>query len=238
MLAPFFATRGIRLDYTENLADIAPAHLSGYDALFLYNNLDSLPPGPSDAILAFVNGGKAFVALHCSIIMAVKDPRFDTLFGGRFVSHDAAIFSTHILQPGHPAMHGVQAFQSWDETYVMRATTSDRIILAERPVAGQAPMPWTWVRAQGKGRVYYTASGHDARTWSLPEFQSQLAVAIEWATGHDATATLISHGRLSTEVKRSRGNSRILGIGVIPVGAGEFSLPDGALCDGAGRRAY
>ena len=32
--------------------------------------------------------------------------------------------------------------------------------------------PWTWVRTQGKGRVFYTAWGHDQRTWSHPGFHN------------------------------------------------------------------
>ena len=32
--------------------------------------------------------------------------------------------------------------------------------------------PWTWVRTHGKGRVFYTAWGHDHRTWSHPGFHN------------------------------------------------------------------
>ncbi len=240
VLAPYFATRGIHLDYTENLADIVPAHLSGYDALFAYNNFDVLPPGPSNAILAFVNGGKGFIAAHCSIIMAVNDPRFDTLFGGRFVDHGAAIFRTRILQPDHPAMKGVQTFESFDETYIMKATTSDRIVLAEGPAPAGATtmMPWTWVRSQGMGRVYYTASGHGILTWSQPEYQNQLAVAIEWATRHETTTTRMTLGPSPFVAKRSGGISQPREIGGFSLDSWLFALPYGARCDGVGRRGH
>ncbi len=26
--------------------------------------------------------------------------------------------------------------------------------------------PWTWVRTHGKGKVFYTAYGHDERVWN------------------------------------------------------------------------
>ena len=35
-------------------------------------------------------------------------------------------------------------------------------------VDAQGREPWTWVRTQGKGRVFYTAYGHDERTWGKP----------------------------------------------------------------------
>ena len=34
--------------------------------------------------------------------------------------------------------------------------------------------PWTWVRTYGKGRVFYTAWGHDQRTWGNEGFQALL----------------------------------------------------------------
>ncbi len=35
--------------------------------------------------------------------------------------------------------------------------------------------PYTWVRTQGKGRVFYTAYGHDERTWGNPGFLQLVA---------------------------------------------------------------
>ena len=43
------------------------------------------------------------------------------------------------------------------------------------------PEPWTWVRAQGKGRVFYTASGHDERGWKQPAFHQLLKAGILWS---------------------------------------------------------
>ena len=37
------------------------------------------------------------------------------------------------------------------------------------------------MRTQGKGRIFYTAYGHDERTWSKPEFQQMLQNAVVWA---------------------------------------------------------
>ncbi len=50
-------------------------------------------------------------------------------------------------------------------------TPTDRTVLMER-VDGTGRTPWTWVRNQGKGRVFYTAYGHDQRTWNNPGFQT------------------------------------------------------------------
>src|SRR5438093_12426251 len=43
--------------------------------------------------------------------------------------------------------------------------------------------PSCWVRRQGKGRVFYTALGHDEKTFGQPEFQRLVENGIRWATG-------------------------------------------------------
>src|SRR5262249_38732226 len=48
---------------------------------------------------------------------------------------------------------------------------------------------WTWVRTQGKGRVFYTAWGHDDRTWGTPGFQELVERGIRWATGRPVNLT-------------------------------------------------
>src|SRR5678816_1994406 len=63
---------------------------------------------------------------------------------------------------------------------------TNRVVLAERRDA-QGNEPWTWVREHGKGRVFYTAWGHDQRTWSNPGFQALVESGIRWSTAHSPT---------------------------------------------------
>ena len=80
------------------------------------------------------------------------------------------------------------AFQSWDETYVhTKHNEKDRTVLEVR-AEGDAQEPWTWVRTQGNGRVFYTAWGHDQRTCGQRGFQNLVERGIRWATGGDPTA--------------------------------------------------
>ena len=81
-----------------------------------------------------------------------------------FESHKTGVFRTRIVDAKHPAMKGVKEFEAWDETYVHHRLTGDRHVLMVREEDGKSE-PWTWVRTQGKGRVFYTASGHDQRVF-------------------------------------------------------------------------
>src|SRR5262249_3991161 len=88
-------------------------------------------------------------------------------------------------EPNHPVMKGFSGFESWDETYVhTKHNEKDRTVLEYREEKG-VKEPWTWVRTQGKGRVFYTAWGHDERTWGNPGFQALVERGIRWAVGGD-----------------------------------------------------
>ena len=77
-------------------------------------------------------------------------------------------------------IHGRAPIESWDETYVHVRHNTNRVVLSERRDGTNAE-PYTWVREAGRGRVFYTAWGHDQRTWSNPEFQGQLENGLRWA---------------------------------------------------------
>ena len=76
------------------------------------------------------------------------------------------------------AQYRKKAFASWDETYLHDHHPEGRTVLMVRDAMPgdphTEPEPWTWVRTQGQGRVFYTASGHDHRVWSRPEFHQLL----------------------------------------------------------------
>src|SRR5690625_5497657 len=83
-------------------------------------------------------------------------------------------------------MAGFDGFASWDETYVHQMHNQEnRTVLSYRDEE-----PWTWVRAQGDGRVFYTAWGHDERTWQNPGFHELLERGIRWAAGQDVQEEL------------------------------------------------
>lgn len=81
----------------------------------------------------------------------------------------------------------MSGFESWDETYVhTKHNEKDRVVLETR-AEGDGQEPWTWVRTHGKGRVFYTAWGHDERTWGNPGFQNLVERGIRWACDDDVS---------------------------------------------------
>ncbi|QDU40064.1 Trehalose utilization [Maioricimonas rarisocia] len=191
-LAPVLADRDIDLKYTDDPAVLTPETLSGFDGLVIYSNLERITPDQEKALLDFVAGGKGFIPLHCASYCFLNSQAYVDLVGAQFQKHGAEVFSTVIARPDHPVMQDFGGFRSFDETYVHhRHNEGNRSVLEYREQGMQADgrtrEPWTWVRTHGKGRVFYTAWGHDQRTWSHAGFQNLVERGIRWACGQDPT---------------------------------------------------
>jgi len=159
---------------------LRPEILKDYDAVAMYANHTTITPDQEKALLDFVEGGKGLVAIHCASAMFGNSEKFISLVGGAFLRHGEGDFTTEIVKPDHPIMQGIKPFTTWDETYVHNKNNPEnRTVLMER-VDSEGREPYTWVRTQGKGRVFYTAYGHDERTWTKPEFQLMLQNAVKW----------------------------------------------------------
>lgn len=188
ILQDFFKD-GINISYTTDVDDLNEANLAKYDGLMLYANHDSIKPAQEKALLDFVKGGKGFIPVHCASFCFQNSPAYIDLVGGQFKSHKTDTFTATIVDQSHPVMQGVPAFTTWDETYVHDKLSKDIHVLTER-VEGDHHEPYTWVKPYGKGRVFYTAYGHDERTWQNPGFLKLLKNGVLWAVGDQAKKQL------------------------------------------------
>lgn len=181
-ILPRMADRGINLFYTERLEVFEPETLGRYDVVMLYGNSPHLSRGREVALLNFVAGGGGLVAVHSASAMFGNSDAYVSLVGGAFESHGVDSFGTDIVRPDHPVMRGVSNVVSWDETYVHDRHNPDKEVLSVR-VDGDHEEPWTWVRRHGAGGVFYTAWGHDERTWSNAAFHDLIERGIRWSAG-------------------------------------------------------
>jgi len=199
-LQPVLAARGIDLVYTETLADLTADVLEKYDALAVYANIESITPEAEAAIANYVRGGKGIVPLHCASFCFRNSPVWIDMVGAQFQKHGTGEFTTVIVAPEHPVMKGFGGFSSWDETYVhTKHNDRGRTVLEER-VEAAGREPWTWVRTEGQGRVFYTAWGHDQRTWGNPGFHNLVERGIRFAAGRDPAVAgpYVGHPALTT----------------------------------------
>ena len=184
ILTPYLAKSGIAVTYTDRVQDLTPENLRRYRSVLLYANHAKISAEQERALLDFVEAGGGFVPVHCASACFGHSDRFIALVGGQFKRHTTGVFRPKVVDAQHTITRGFEEFEAWDETYEHTRLAEDRHVLMVREGAGRQE-PWTWTRNQGKGRVFYTASGHDARCWLTPGFLNLIERGLHWSMGED-----------------------------------------------------
>jgi len=180
ILAASLSPQGINLTYTEDLDDLNAKNLELYDGLIIYANHENIGGTQERSFLDFVSSGKAFIPIHSASYCFKNSPKYIDLVGAQFKEHGTDTFTAKITDNTHPTMQNMEEFSTWDETYIHDKIADDITVLMER-IDNDHSEPWTWIKTYGAGRVFYTAYGHDERTWNNPGFQKLITAGILWA---------------------------------------------------------
>lgn len=168
-----------------------------------------MTPAGKQALFDYVKGGKGFIGLHSASDTfhtaneSKKGPDryanhgkdadpYVCFLGAEFIIHGAQQVATNkVIDKKFPGFETAgDSFAFNEEWYSLKDFRSDLHVLTviDAPSMKGAPYqrpayPTTWARAEGKGRVFYTAMGHRDDIWTNPTFQSILIGAIKWTTG-------------------------------------------------------
>ena len=167
-----------------------------------------MTPEGKQALFDYVKSGKGFIGLHSASDTfhtaneAKKGPdRFTNhgqdadayirFLGAEFIMHGAQQVATNkVIDKAFPGFADVgESFAFNEEWYSLKDFNPDIHVLTviDAPAMKGGPYqrpayPTTWARAEGKGRVFYTAMGHRDDIWTNPVFQNILTGAIRWTT--------------------------------------------------------
>ena len=189
---PVLGADGKPLLYAKNLND--------FDAIFFFGVREIvLTPEQKADLLSFVHDdGKAFLVAHAGITAFFSWPEFGEMVGGRFDEHPWGIVNAPVIVedsafPG--SSHLPESFDHTDEYYQIKDFSRDKAHVILRLDVSHldlsAPMvhhrdadfPLAWAKMYGKGRVYYSALGHDPSTWDDRAVQEMYFEAIRWGLG-------------------------------------------------------
>jgi len=136
------------------------------------------------ALLDYVSSGGGLMAIHFAIGANGHWPEFMELLGGHFIGHPwNEEIGVKVEEPGHPllAAFGGKDFRLADEIYQFGKPYSRqnlRVLLSLDTERTNMGVKWidrpdndfaqAWVRAWGKGRVFYTGFGHRSEVYSNP----------------------------------------------------------------------
>ena len=205
-----FGERGIQFTTSTNRNDLNIENLNQYDGTFFFGNHDAFSAAQTSALETYLQEGGGMVGMHVIAYVARSNTKLARILGGAFLGHHSpseftstliqspSDFPTNLeshphfpfeegdtytLAPSHPIVKGLSTYTSVDEPYLHQSLNSDIILLSYRDDRGGLwDEPYTWVRHEGEGRVFYHANGHDSRTWDKPNFRELMIRGTSWAS--------------------------------------------------------
>jgi type 1 glutamine amidotransferase len=182
----------LQIDITDDWDALRWRRLAPYDVLITYtgNRNHMCAPEHVAGVQKFVERGGGFVPLHFTT--ADANGEFLALVGARFVKHPPyGPFTVRVADPSHAITQGLGPIEIEDECY--QSEFPDRaalhVLQTSHHEAGIDGEPSSWVREIGRGRLFYSALGHDARSFAHSGLRELLTRGIRWAAGLEPVAS-------------------------------------------------
>jgi uncharacterized protein len=144
----------------------------------------------AENLTAAVKSGVGFAGFHGGAGDSFREcPEYQFMVGGQWVAHPGNVFTydIQVTRPDDAVMAGIGDFAYTSEQYYMHVDPSNEV-LATTTFSGEhaywingTVMPVVWKRRFGEGRVFYSALGHKAAEFSVPEMRTILTRGINWA---------------------------------------------------------
>ncbi len=181
---------------SEDVAVFTAENLRRYGAVMFFTT-GGLPMSEAQraALMDFVSRGGGFLGVHSATDTFYQWPEYGRLIGGYFDQHpwhptvrvdvaDRGDSLVSFLGPSITLNDEIYQIRDFDErgSHVLLRLDPTSVDLTRENVHHH-PYGWplAWTRAYGKGRVFYTALGHEEGVWRDPGFQRMLRNAVSWA---------------------------------------------------------
>jgi hypothetical protein len=191
-LAPILESDGFAVTLSNTLdALLEPNRMSSVDLVVPCWTMGSITTDQVAALLSAVKNGAGIAGWHGGMCDAFREnTEYQFMTGGQFVAHPGGIidYTVNIIKSADPIVAGLADFAIRSEQYYMHVDPSNEVLATTRISGIDAPwvkgcvMPVVWKRAFGAGRVFYSALGHVAADFDVPECMEIIRRGMLWAS--------------------------------------------------------
>lgn len=166
----------------NDLNALKAERLRPYDLVVFYWTLGELNEEQKRGLMNFVAAGKGFATFHSGADSFRGDPDYRAFVGGYFVGHPAyRQYQVSVTEEKSPITAGIEEFLITDEQYF--TDYDPRVKVLANALYRGKPWPVIWTKDWGKGRVFYSALGHDSKACQQEMFKRTLLRGAQWAAG-------------------------------------------------------
>ena len=141
-------------------------------------------------LCAAVRGGVGLGGFHGTMGDSFRnETEYQFMVGGQWVSHPGNIidYRVNITRPDDAVVQGIGDFDYTSEQYYMHVDPAIEV-LATTTFSGEhcawakgVVMPVVWKKIYGAGRVFYSALGHTADEFAVPQMATIMERGLVWA---------------------------------------------------------
>jgi len=185
----------LQVDITDDWNTLRWDRVAPYDVVITYtgDRKHECSAEQLAGLTKFVERGGGYVPLHFTTADASGE--FLAFVGAKFLGHPPhGPFQVRVSDSDHPITRGLGTIDIEDECY--RSEYPDleslRVLMTSHRPDPEAKIdgePSAWVKEIGRGRLFYSALGHDARSFAHPGLRELLTRGIRWAAHLEPVAT-------------------------------------------------
>lgn len=150
-----------------------------------------------DNLIRYVSKGHGLMVLHGSIVMQNKSENYGKMVGGSFDYHPVQqMIQVKLVDPNHPlvAAFDGQGFEHVDEPYLFNNAyfdynfrpllymEADKLTGLKTKVEDNIKYI-SWIKKQGKGRVFYSSPSHNAQSMTNPKLLQFFLDGLQYVMG-------------------------------------------------------
>ena len=190
-VAALLAAEGFEVVVRQGSAAFLAPDLDSFCLIVPILTMSTISKDALGNLLAAVRGGTGLGGYHGGMADAFRgEPDYQFMVGGQWVAHPGNVidYRVEVTRPDDPVMEGLGAgFAYRSEQYYMHVDPRVEV-LATTTFSGEhaewiagAVVPQVWKTRYGRGRVFFSALGHVAAEFDVPEMATILRRGLVWA---------------------------------------------------------
>jgi len=164
--------------------------LTDFDLIVPILTMSEIAKDERDGLCGAVRRGTGLGGFHGGMCDAFRgSPEYQFMCGGQWVAHPGDIidYRVDILPVDDPITAGIASFDYRSEQYYMHVDPAIEVLATTTFSGAHAAwiegtvMPVVWKHRYGAGRVFFSALGHTASEFEVPQMREILRRGLLWA---------------------------------------------------------
>ncbi len=192
MFAEKLTKRGFEVEVSETLDVLDDgARLARFSLIVPMWTMGTMSRLQEDNLTHAVLAGTGLAGFHGGMGDAFNGRNlYQWMAGGQFVSHPDGIkkYTVNLAKRDDPILAGLADFEVDTEQYYMLVDPRNEVLATSTFISTEAPwvngvvMPVVWKKMHGKGRVFYSALGHECAEFTAVPQQLEITLrGMAWA---------------------------------------------------------